>query len=205
MSSTAHSDGNMAPLAPVSVIVPCFRCKDTIDRAIQSIADQSLRPAEIILVDDFSPDDSLETLEQIAARYPTDWIRIISLPENVGAASARNRGWDAASQPLIAFLDDDDAWHPLKIEIQYEHMRRHPALALSAHESVRLATGQGHAEGNPLSQSFTPRSITRNALLLSNRFITPSVMLRRDIPSGSWRGDGTWKTTCSGCESPAVG
>ena len=101
-------------LAPVSVVIPCYRCSLTIRRALASIAQQSLKPAEVILVDDASGDGTLAVLKELASSYP-NWMRLIALETNRGAASARNEGWAAASQPFIAFLDADDTWHREKI------------------------------------------------------------------------------------------
>ena len=54
---------------PVSVVIPCFRCETTIARAINSIAQQTRKPAEVILVDDASRDSTLEFLHDLASRY----------------------------------------------------------------------------------------------------------------------------------------
>jgi glycosyltransferase involved in cell wall biosynthesis len=167
--------------APVSVVIPCFRCAATIGRAVQSVAGQSLRPAEVILVDDCSGDRTRTLLEAIAASHPPGWIKLVGLSRNGGAATARNRGWDSASQPFIAFLDADDAWHPRKLEIQYPHMARNPELALCAHLSRRIEAGLDAAPLPPAPETVAPRRVGPGALMLSNRFITPSVMLRRDI------------------------
>ena len=100
--------------APVTVVVPCYRCATTIERAVVSVAEQMQRPAELVLVDDASADGTLEVLHALATRHG-DWVKVIALPSNRGAASARNAGWDAATQPLVAFLDSDDACHPPKL------------------------------------------------------------------------------------------
>ncbi|RUQ46024.1 glycosyltransferase, partial [Corynebacterium pseudodiphtheriticum] len=49
----------------VSVVIPCYRCKETIRRALDSVYHQSLRPAEVILVDDASPDNTLNFLFEL--------------------------------------------------------------------------------------------------------------------------------------------
>jgi glycosyltransferase involved in cell wall biosynthesis len=103
-------------LASVSVIIPCYNCAGTIHRALASVASQSLRPAEVILVDDHSTDDTLQSLYRLQDRYGREWIRIIEQPVNGGPGTARNMGWNAATQTYIAFLDSDDTWHPKKIE-----------------------------------------------------------------------------------------
>ena len=50
----------MKEVVPVSVIIPCYRCKDTIERTIKSVAGQTVLPSEVILVEDYSNDDTFE-------------------------------------------------------------------------------------------------------------------------------------------------
>lgn len=162
-------------IASVSVVIPCFRNADTIQRAIKSVADQTMRPQEVIIVDDASDDDSLKILEALQRDFGDGWLRIIPLPVNCGPAIARNTGWDAATQPYIAFLDADDSWHPLKIAYQYSFMEAHPEVALSGHLTLVKTTEISSYE--PISQP-TAASITPNRMFFSNPFTTPSIILR---------------------------
>ena len=165
-------------VVPVSVVVPCFRCAATVARAVASIAQQTRKPAEVVLVDDASGDGTLEILQALAQQH-AGWIKVIALKKNLGAASARNAGWDAASQPYIAFLDADDTWHPKKIEIQYTYMSAHPGVVLCGHGHRVIK--QTDILPNWELADFEAVCINKWALLLSNRFVTPSVMLRRDV------------------------
>lgn len=169
----------MARNAPVSVIVPCYKCSATIERAVSSIAQQTHRPAELILVNDASGDETLGVLKAIKNRYD-DWIHIVDLPFNVGAASARNAGWNVATQPYIAFLDSDDAWHPRKIEIQYGYMRDNPGVVLSGHLSRQLPEGATETPQWAVEPKGV-RTVTWAGLLLRHQFITPSVMIKKEI------------------------
>jgi len=172
------TDPIVAPRAPVSVVIPCFRCKETIRRAAASVAGQSLVPAELILIDDASGDGTLAILEDLQREFGEHWVKVIALDRNSGPSGARNAGWDAASGKYIAFLDADDAWHPRKTEIQHAFMEAHPAVALCGHGHRRLSDGD--SLNTPLRRAGY-RSISLGALLLSNRFVTPSVIVRRDI------------------------
>ena len=170
-------------MAPVSVIIPCYRCAATLDRAVASVAAQSEVPAEVILVDDCSGDDTRAKLQALVAHYPPGWIRTVLLDQNMGAASARNAGWGIASQPYIAFLDSDDAWHPEKIRLQLQYMQAHPDVVLSGHAHKILApTTMPDWALRDTANAAKARRITKWGLLLSNRFVTPSAMLKRDIP-----------------------
>lgn len=169
----------MNAIAPVSVVVPCYRCAATLERAVASVVQQTLRPAQLILVDDASGDGTWQMLQTIQARHG-EWVKTIALPANAGAASARNIGWNAATQPFVAFLDADDAWHPRKIEIQYGYMQQHPDVVLSGHLCRQLPENSNDAPAWDVV-SMGEQTITWPRLLLRHQFVTPSVMLRREI------------------------
>lgn len=165
--------------APVSVIIPCYRCANTIERAVKSVQVQTVAPAQIVLIDDASRDETLDKLKAIAATLGSDKAQLIEMRENGGPAAARNAGWDIAAQPYIAFLDADDSWHPRKIEIQYGWMADHPEAAFSSHAWAPL-----REDGDPddVSGTWQARRITARGVLRHNISSTPTVMLRRDLP-----------------------
>jgi glycosyltransferase involved in cell wall biosynthesis len=166
-------------VVPVTVIIPCYRCSSTIRRAIQSVINQTQKPAEVILVDDASGDETLVVLRELQQQYP-DWIKVIVLADNQGAAFARNVGWTAASQSYLAFLDADDAWHPKKIEIQYGYMNAHPEVILSGHRH-RILKQDDYLPDWLIAPVIEAVCISKWKLLLSNQFVTPSIMLRSNI------------------------
>jgi glycosyltransferase involved in cell wall biosynthesis len=165
---------------PVSVIIPCYRCAETIDRAINSVLNQTKLPKEIILVDDFSNDD-FKTLNCLLAqinKHKKCDVRVLELKENNGPGTARNEAWDIATQPYIAFLDADDSWHPEKLSIQYTWMVKNPEVYLTAHSSKHIY------DNEPLPKLTENISVTKTSqlkFLFKNFYPTRSVMLRRDI------------------------
>lgn len=174
----------MGEYADVSVVIPCYRCADTIHRAVQSVYEQTLRPAEVILVEDCSGDQTLDALLALQAEYSEGWIKIIALERNGGPGEARNVGWEQASSYYLAFLDADDSWHHRKIEIQYLWMRRHPEAALTGY-SCKVIYGDVVVGSNIVMGAVDEagfKKIEASKLLLSNRFPTPSVMLKRELP-----------------------
>lgn len=187
-----------ARFAPVSVVIPCFNAAETVSRAVDSVRGQTWRPAELILVDDASADGTPELLNRLREGEgdPTDrgCIRVLRLDANQGPGAARNAGWDVATQPLIAFLDADDAWHPAKLAIQAAFMLENPRVALSGHRSGHFGPGYG-PQNMPRSarRPRKPRSVSGSArtkvrrisagrLLAHNLFPARSVMLRRCLP-----------------------
>jgi glycosyltransferase involved in cell wall biosynthesis len=96
----------------VSVVIPYYRASQTIARAVGSVLDQTLRPCEILIVDDGCPEDAAEATKEFGSS-----VTLLRKP-NGGAASARNLGIEYAHGEWIAFLDADDYWEPLKLERQ---------------------------------------------------------------------------------------
>jgi len=162
----------------VSVVIPCFRCAATIGRAVESVASQTVRPGEVILVDDASGDETAGLLLRLREVHGGKWIHIVSLPANLGPGGARNAGWEAATGEWIAFLDADDAWHPRKIEIQLRFLGTHPLVVLCGHSALR---GDIDSRVPEPPDPIRARTVTRRLLLLRNPFVTPSVMVRRDL------------------------
>lgn len=166
------------PRAPVSAVIPCYRCKDTIGAAVASIAAQTLPPAEVILVDDCGRDGTLETLHELASAYSPGWINVVAQPTNGGPSCARNAGWREATQEYVAFLDADDSWAPAKLELQMQALRNDPQIALIAHRMEVRDRDQPLPSPRPLKVAI----LGRRRLLLNNPFPTASVVLRRDLP-----------------------
>ena len=96
----------------ISVVIPTLNRIYTLQRALDSVINQTYKPAEIIVVDNGSSDGTLKFLRE---QYP----KITILTENkIGVSSARNKGIKKSINQWIALLDSDDAWHPRKLEIQ---------------------------------------------------------------------------------------
>jgi glycosyltransferase involved in cell wall biosynthesis len=164
--------------APVTVVVPCYNCGATIERAIDSIRAQTRLPQQVILVDDASRDGTHELLDRLQ-RESAGWIEVVLLDRNRGPAVARNAGWERAKGEFVAFLDADDAWHPEKIQRQFSFLRDHPEVAVCGHAHIQCSGASAWPE---LPRTDAWHRVTLAALLIANRFITPSVMIRREVP-----------------------
>jgi glycosyltransferase involved in cell wall biosynthesis len=164
---------------PVSVIIPCYNCSDTIERAVLSVVNQTARPLEMLLIDDGSPDNTLDRLSQLQEKYGSTWIRVVSLPRNQGPAAARNAGWDRSCAPYLALLDADDAWHPEKIHFQYGWMKNRPDVGISSHACLQLIS---HFPAWDLPETHKSYPLNALSLLVRNRMLTRSVMLKRSLP-----------------------
>jgi glycosyltransferase involved in cell wall biosynthesis len=110
----------------VSVIVPLYGVEKYIAATIQSVLAQTYENFELILVDDGSPDRSVE----VCRRFKDPRIKILR-QENQGPAAARNLGIRHAKGDYIALLDGDDLWHPDKLIKHVEHLESHPEVGVS--------------------------------------------------------------------------
>jgi glycosyltransferase involved in cell wall biosynthesis len=172
----------------VSVIVPCHHAAATISRAVESIAGQTLAPAEVIIVDDASTDATADAIEAMCSRKWPFTLRTARLAENLGPGGARNVGWAKvdADARYVAFLDADDVWLPRKLEQQILWMQDHDDVAWSAHRVGVL----GEAAARKPSRDIAAIPITRAGLLMRNAVATPTVVVRATVPErfrAEWR------------------
>ena len=109
----------------VSVVIPCYERINFLRNALYSVFSQTLKPSEILVVDDGSPTPIEHTLGR---EFPgVHWLH----QENSGVAAARNLGIKMAQCSWIAFLDSDDRWKPLKLEKQWRFHCEHPEVLVS--------------------------------------------------------------------------
>ncbi|WBU63769.1 glycosyltransferase [Paracoccus aerodenitrificans] len=95
----------------ISVIMPAWNRETVVSRALSSAFEQSLPPAEVILVDDGSEDKTVEVVRRDFAKQISDGVLRIIEADHGGVSAARNHGLAAATSELIAYLDSDNRWH----------------------------------------------------------------------------------------------
>ena len=105
----------------VSIITPCYNSEEYISDTVQSVIKQTYKNWEMIIVDDFSSDNSV----QIIKKYMESDNRIIllELDSNKGAGYARNEAIKKAKGQYHAFLDSDDLWNHDKLSTQIQFMK----------------------------------------------------------------------------------
>ena len=102
----------------VSIITPSYNSSRFIEECVGSVLSQTYDNWEMLIVDDYSADNSL----QILKKYNDKRIQLIELDKNVGASESRNVAIRKAKGKYIAFLDSDDLWEPQKLEKQISFM-----------------------------------------------------------------------------------
>lgn len=110
----------------VSVVIPTYRRAELLNRAIDSVLNQTYSNIECIVVNDNIPNDEYsKVLYGLIQKYKSD-SRFVFLEQakHINGAEARNCGIRNAKGEFVAFLDDDDWWKPQKIEHQVEFIRK---------------------------------------------------------------------------------
>lgn len=103
----------------VSIILPTYNRAGTIERAMESVINQTFGNWELIIVDDGSTDDT----EEVVSRYQDVRIRYLKQLKNSGANHARNIGIASAKGSYIAFIDSDNTWNEEKLSKQITLMQ----------------------------------------------------------------------------------
>jgi CDP-glycerol glycerophosphotransferase (TagB/SpsB family)/glycosyltransferase involved in cell wall biosynthesis len=110
MVASTDAGTQSAGVPRFSIVVPCYNVRAWLRPCLDSILEQSFGDFEIIGVDDASPDDSGNILDEYAAADPR--VRVVHLTENVGLGLARNAGLKECRGEYVLFLDSDDVYLP---------------------------------------------------------------------------------------------
>ncbi|NQV89222.1 MAG: glycosyltransferase family 2 protein [Parcubacteria group bacterium] len=148
----------------ISVIIPTYQHAKTLVRCVDSILSQTLKPDEIIVVDDGSTDDT----EKVLTPY-LDRIQYIK-QDNQGAPVARNRGFDESTGEYVIFWDADVVGHTHKLETLQKALTEHSETSW-AYPSFRW--GRKVFKGKPFDTG---------ALREANYIHTTSLIRREDFP-----------------------
>jgi glycosyltransferase involved in cell wall biosynthesis len=170
-----------ATTLPVSVVIPAYNRPALVGRAVGSALAQRPRPpAEVIVVDDCSGDDTGAAARAAGAR-------VIRHEVNQGEGAARNTAIRAAAQPWVAMLDSDDEWLPGHLAALWPYAEGRVILGATA---VARGGGPEQLWGRPRA---TPLVLRSPADLLDggNALVNSSVVARRDalLAAGLFRED----------------
>jgi glycosyltransferase involved in cell wall biosynthesis len=166
----------------VSVVIPTYNRTSLLRRALNSVAQQTIRAAEVIIVDDCSESVILEEVRSIASDFSSRLsVRLIVNETNSGANHSRNQGIFAATGRYVAFLDSDDLWFPKKLERQLEEIKKAEEVS---DKPVLSATGRYRVDdrGEIIARQFGGHALNSQKIRRSNFIGTlSSVMVETGI------------------------
>lgn len=159
-------------MAKVSVVISTFNRKDRLALAIQSVIDQTYTDWELIVVDDHSPDDTVNLLKS----YKDPRISFISLPENFGNDTRpKNVGIKNATGEFVALLDDDNTWRPDHLSALVRELDAEPGLT-----AVYCDRWVHDLDGNIPDRMGIAFDYSPGRLMAHNYIDTSDVLIRRD-------------------------
>jgi glycosyltransferase involved in cell wall biosynthesis len=166
-------ENEFAPL--VTVVIPTYNYGHFVGEAIESVLCQTYKNFELIIVDNFSQDNTAE----LVSSFLDDRIKFMQFENKGSIAAARNFGWKNSNGRLVAFLDADDSWHPMKLSKQVKlHVSNlavsHHDLKLFGAKNFGVAKGR-HLKGNPAVEMLTG----------GNPILTSSVVMPRQLLESS--------------------
>ncbi len=155
----------------ISIIVPVYKVENYIEETIACVKAQTYPDWELLLVEDCSPDRSLEIIMRSLESLEDARIRLLRQQANLGAARARNLGLREARGRYIAYLDGDDLWVPEKLERELLFMKeKGAAFVFSGYE---FADGQGRGTGKIV---HVPKTLSYRQALSNTTIFTSTVM-----------------------------
>lgn len=116
------------PRADVSVVAANFNNGKYLDAFIRSVIDNSMWPAELIIVDDGSTDNSAAIIRSFA---DLPFLKPLFFEYNRGFTAALNAGLEEASATYVMRADPDDLMHPDRIQEQVAFLKRHPDVDMT--------------------------------------------------------------------------
>ncbi|MBN1562412.1 MAG: glycosyltransferase [Anaerolineae bacterium] len=129
----------------ISVYIPSYNQKAYLIEAIDSVLAQTLRPDQLIIVDDCSSDGSPDVIRGYAAQYP-DLITPIFHAQNRGVAQTRIDALNAVTSEYATYVDGDDRLLPHKLEREMVALQANPAARI-AYSNVGYIDSDGNRTG----------------------------------------------------------
>ena len=164
-------DTSLTPF--ISIVIPTYNRADLIPIAIQSVLDQTYQNWELIIVDNFSDDDTKEVVESFADHR----ISMLQLPRTGSVAASRNFGVLHSKGEWIAFLDSDDWWFPEKLSMVFKAIQSQPDLI---YHDLQIVSGEDDEKSKKKTKSRKLKSpIFFDLLQNGNDIALSSVTLRK--------------------------
>jgi teichuronic acid biosynthesis glycosyltransferase TuaG len=175
----------------ISIITPNYNSEKFITDTIESVINQTYENWELIIVDDYSKDQSIDIIKQYSDKDPR--IQLIKLENNSGPGICRNKGISKASGKYLTFIDSDDLWLENFLEISMKHIIHSNGFVFASYHRY-------DENLEPKYKDFiVPKSVTYSDILKTNsiscltafidieklgKFYMPDVRYRQDM--GLW-------------------
>lgn len=170
------------PSLSVAVVMCTYNGERFIAEQLHSIFSQTRPPDHLVIVDDVSTDDTYRLVEQLCAQRPSGMRLTLQRNAcNLGYVANFDRALGLADEDLLFLCDQDDVWHPGKIERMEREFIARPDLDL-LHTDARLVDADGAGLGYTLFEALELSATDRVALHAGRGF---EVVLRHSVVTGA--------------------
>lgn len=159
----------------ISIVMPTYNHATYLPIAIQSVLDQTFTNWELIIVDNFSTDNSLEVLSE----FSDTRIKLLQINNEGCIGKSRNLAINSAKSEWLAFLDSDDSWEPNKLEVVFEHLNEKTDFLY--HHLRVVDTDMHEVKSIQIRSRKLNSPIVKDLVLNGNTIATSSVVVRRNI------------------------
>lgn len=164
----------------VSICIPSYGHARFLPEAIESALGQTYRNVEVIIVDDGSPDHSLQIAEEYAAKYPSQ-VRVYTHPghSNRGISATVNLGFERATGIYYSGLPSDDVLYPDKIERQVEFLESRRDVGF-VYSGMDVIDGEGRVIGVQPVEDISAEADPLERMVETNAVPGVTVLARRE-------------------------
>jgi len=158
----------------ISVVIPTYNRADLLKKAIQSVVDQSFHDWEVVVVDNYSDDNTDEVIDS----FQDTRVRLLKIHNNGIIALSRNKGIDASKGKWIAFLDSDDIWYKKKLKICCEYLNHDVDII---YHDLKVSGDFNKLGRKILKGRVLKKPVLIDLLLNRNPVYNSSVIVRKSI------------------------
>jgi glycosyltransferase involved in cell wall biosynthesis len=158
-------------------VIPTYNRAALLRETLKSVTSQTVMPAEIVVVDDGSTDNTPQVVREFAGAGPT--VTFLELPHSNRRGPMRNLGVNATTSQIVAFLDSDDLWQPTRIERQLQKWASAPEAGFAFCNARRFN------ESGPLGAPWLSPTARRDGYILGDVLEEPvaggsTLMVKRE-------------------------
>lgn len=156
-------------MSKISIIIPTLNSAKTIGKTLQSVLKQTFRNFEIIILDSFSNDNTID----IVKKFKSKKIKIFFISKKKKLSDIRFYGVLKSKGEFICFLDSDDYWHKNKLKLQYSFLKENNFFASSTNFSL--------VKNKKFKTFYYKEKIKFNDLLYSRPVANSSIMIQKKL------------------------
>jgi glycosyltransferase involved in cell wall biosynthesis len=164
---------NNSSVPSLSVVIPTYNRSSDLARCLNSLVLQTRIDFEVLICDDGSTDCTFQVFAEFACRLN---IKFLPGANSGGPATPRNRGLRMSSALFVAFLDSDDWWHPLMVELSLACLEKGGDIVYS---NGYICSPSREIIGRVNSRSLRGKDVYYDLLIRGNTLTTSSVFVRR--------------------------